>query len=47
MPIYEYKCPKCEGIVTRFVQTDKKQICSVCDIEMEKLMSVPAKPVIK
>lgn len=42
MPIYEYKCEKCDQIYELFLKLkdiDKEQACSVCGNKLEKLIS--------
>lgn len=40
MPIFDYKCSKCNNIEEHFVKHfDTLVICSYCDLDMDKLLS--------
>ena len=42
MPIYEYKCSKCEKIIELFIfnkEKDEPPICEECKEEMVKILS--------
>lgn len=50
MPIYEYRCPKCELVLERIVamkDADQKQLCPHCETPTEKQISVPSAPLFK
>ena len=43
MPIYDYKCSKCDSIIEKIVKfshKDKKIECSKCDTELKKIKKI-------
>ena len=45
MPLYEYRCQKCEAEFELLVRNEKDRVCPKCQSrDLEKLLSVPASP---
>lgn len=48
MPIFDYKCPKCEITTERMVKKAEEEVqCRVCQTTMAKLVSAPAGFILK
>ena len=46
MPIYDYKCTKCDWVGDRFVKfinVERELNCELCGAPLEKIVSVPSK----
>jgi putative FmdB family regulatory protein len=42
MPIFEYQCPECTGIIEYMtLDSDEKVLCPIDDAPMTKLISAP------
>jgi len=41
MPVYEYECPNCKGIIERYRRMDSKKnaVCIKCGCEAKKIIS--------
>jgi putative FmdB family regulatory protein len=45
MPLYDFRCPKCDKTVELLVRSDAQPACPTCgQAPMEKLVSKPAAP---
>jgi len=50
MPIYPYKCETCQidyDIMKPVSRFNSPEVCPVCSLELDRLVSLPAKPVFK
>lgn len=48
MPLFEFRCPRCDHRHELLIRGDEAAVCPVCgSAEQEKLFSAPAAPVVR
>ena len=50
MPLYEYKCTKCDWVGERFIKfinIERELNCELCGASLEKVVSIPSKGKVK
>lgn len=44
MPLYDFRCPRCQTVHERLVRADSTPACDTCGQPLERLVSLPAAP---